>query len=367
MFLYSHTIKSFIARVREDVREIVNLEMKMTMERSRVLYGGIFYPLNIVVFEDKSRLGYFDSRTYELGLSKKLMYQAHPKVLKNVIRHELAHFVAFIKHGPQVMHGEEFKKICKSYGWDEEVEKAYGNVQLENEKIEGDLHTQKLLERMKKLLALTSSDNPHERELATLKANQLLLEHNLDMTRQTPNEDNKNDETIYVKRVLEASRKQTKHVVIYEILKTFFVSPVFNHGTGIFYLEVIGDRTSVELAEYVAHFLDYELEVMWKEVKKKNPDFKNIAAKNSFLRGVSKGYVGKIESQKIKTAQSFELALIEKNLQKQLKTVYARIGHSSMSTGSHHSGANAAGIESGRKLSIKPGISHKSSQVLLLS
>jgi len=183
------------------------------------------------------------------------------------------------------------------------------------------------------------------------------------MTRQVHVE----DETIYVQRVLEASRKQTKHVVIYEILKTFFVSPVFNHGKGVFYLEVIGDRTSVELAEYVAHFLDHELEVMWKEAKKKNPDFKNIAAKNSFLRGVSKGYIEKIESQKKKSAQSFELALIEKNLQKQLKTVYSRIGHSSMSAGSHHHGANAAGVESGRNLSIKPGINNKSGKTLLLS
>lgn len=363
MFIYSNTIKSFISRVREDVREIVNLEMNLKMERSRIFRNGISYPLNVVVFEDNTRLGYFDSRTYELGLSKKLMYQAHDKVLKNVIRHELAHFLAFIIYGPRVIHGEEFKSICRNYGWGTEVQQAYGNVVLENEKIEGDLKTEKLLERLKKLLALTSSDNSHERELATLKANQLLLEHNLDMTRQT----NTEDETVYVKRVLEATRKQTKHSAIYEILKTFFVSPVFNHGNGIFYLEVIGDKTSVELADYVAHFLNHELEVMWKEVKKKNPTFKSIAAKNSFFRGVSKGYVEKIESQKKMSAQSFELALIERNLALQLKTVYSRIGHSAASSGTHHSGANTAGIESGRNLSIKPGVSHNSEKVLLLS
>lgn len=364
MFLYSDTIKAFISRVREDVRDIVNNEMSLKMDRSRVLYKGILYPLNIVVFEDNSRLGYFDSRTYELGLSKKLMYTAHDRVLRNVIRHELAHFWAYIIHGPQVMHGEEFKAICRSFNWDSDVERAYSNVQIENDKIEGDIKTQKLLEKLKKLLALSSSDNPHERELATLKANQLLLEHNLDMSRAT----NVEDETVYVKRVLEASRKQTKHVAIYEILKTFFVSPVFNHGRGIFYLEVIGDKTTVELAEYVAHFLDNELETMWKDVKKKNPTFKSIAAKNSFMRGVAKGYVEKIEMQKKKSAQSFELALIEKNLAHKLHTVYSRIGHSSMSAGSHHSGANAAGIESGRNLSIKPGISsNKSGKTLLLS
>jgi hypothetical protein len=358
MFLYSNTTKAFISRVRSDVREIVSQEMKLQMERSRVLYKGIFYPLNIVVFEDNSRLGYFDSRIYELGLSKKLMYQAKPAVLKNVIRHELAHFIAFIIHGPRVMHGEEFKEICRSYGWDDEVEKAYGNVSLENEKLEGDLKTEKLLERLKKLLALTSSDNPHERELATLKANQLLLDHNLDMTR---NRNTHEEEVVYVKRVLEASRKQAKHISIYEILKTFFVSPVFNHGRGIFYLEVIGDKTSVELAEYVANFLNNELEVMWKETKKKNPQFKNISAKNSFFRGISQGYIEKIQTQKIKSAQSSELIVIEKNLARQLQSVYSRIGHSALSAGTDNAGARAAGVEKGKNLSIKPGLSNTSS------
>jgi hypothetical protein len=98
---------------------------------------------------------------------------------------------------------------------------------------------------------------------------------------------------------------------------------------------------------------------MWAEAKKKNPAFKNIVAKNSFFRGVSKGYIKKIELQKSKSAQSFELALIEKNLTKQLKLVYSRVGHSSMSTGTHHSGANAAGILSGSNLNIRPAISSK--------
>lgn len=364
MFLYSNTTKAFISRVRADVRGIVNLEMNLRMDRNRIFYKNIFYPLNIVVFEDNSRLGYFDSRTYELGLSKKLMYQAHDRVLKNVIRHELAHFVAFIIHGSHVMHGEEFKEICRSYGWDDEVEKAYANVSLENEKLEGDLKTEKLLERLKKLLALSSSDNPHERELATLKANQLLLEHNLSMTKL---HDSMDDEVVYVKRVLEASRKQAKHVAIYEILKTFFVSPVFNHGSGIFYLEVIGDKTSVELAEYVANFLNHELEHLWKITKKNNPHFKKLSAKNSFFRGISQGYIERIESQKKTMANSSDLVLIEKNLARQLQSVYSRIGHSSLSGGSEHSGARAAGVESGKKLNIKPGISTDQSSRKLLT
>jgi len=371
MFLHSKTISAFISRVRSDVREIVNNEMNLKMDKSRIHYKGILYPLNIVVFEDNSRLGYFDSRSYELGLSKKLMYQAHDDVLKNVIRHELAHFMCYLVYGPQILHGEEFHSLCKSYGWGTDVYGAYANIELENSKIinsmqEDNEKSEKLLARLKKLLALASSTNIHERELATLKANQLLLEHNLDLSKTKS--DNNDDETVYVLRVLMASRKSTKHVAIYEILKTFFVSPVFNHGRGIFYLEVIGDKSSVELAEYVAHFLDTELDVLWRETQKENPNLKGISGKNSFFNGVAKGYVEKIQKQKSTLATGLDLVAIEKNLQNNLRIVYPRIGHTGYSAGTHNADAHNAGKMKGSNLSIRPAInSGSSSKQLLLS
>ena len=355
MFLHSKTISAFISRVRTSAREIVNNEMNLKMERSRIFYKGILYPLNIVVFEDNTRLGYFDSRSYELGLSKKLMYLAKKNVLENVLRHELAHFMCYLLYGPQVLHGEEFHLVCKNFGWGKEVYAAYANLELENNQVANgsDEKTEKLLARLKKLLALASSDNTHERELATLKANQLLLEHNLDLSKSAIHED---DEIVYVKRVLEATRKSAKHIAIYEILKTFFVSPVFNHGRGVFYLEVIGDKTSVDLADYVAHFLDHELEVIWKQAQKENPNLKGKSRKNSFFSGVARGYIEKIEKQKSSLATINDLVIIEKNIQKNLEMVYPRIGHTSLSSGKHDSAAHNAGKIKGSNLSIKPAL-----------
>lgn len=364
MFLYSETISIYISRVRALVREIVNNEMKMKMEKSRIHYKGILYPLNIVVFEDNSRLGYFDSRSYELGLSKKLMYTAKDEVIKNILRHELAHFMCYLIYGPQVLHGEEFHEMCRRFSWGSEVYGAYANIEAENLKVTAENEkTERLLGKLKKLLALASSDNIHERELATLKANQLLLEHNLDLTRETQTK----DEIVYAKRVLESTRKSTKHVAIYEILKTFFVSPVFNHGRGVFYLEVIGDKTSVELADYVANFLDHELEMIWKETQRENKNLKGLAAKNSFFNGVAKGYVEKIQKQKSALATGTDLVEIEKNIQKNLRIVYPRIGHSSLSGGRHDADAHDAGKVKGGNLSIKPGISSGSSRTFLLT
>jgi hypothetical protein len=352
-------------KVRQYVRDIVQNEMGLQMDRKRLFYKGVFYPLNVVVFEDASRLGYFDSRFYELGLSKNLMLHAHERILKNVIRHELAHFMAYIIHGPGVLHGEEFKRICRGFNWDDEVEKAYANIEELNQKIEGDLKSEKMLSKLKKLLALTSSDNAHERELATLKANQLLLDHNLERVRTSSA--HSSEEIVYVKRVLEAGRKQAKHVAIYDILKTFYISPIFNHGRGLFYLEVIGDKTSVELAEYVAHFLDNELEVLWKEAKKNNPTFNSVTARNSFFRGISTGYVQKIENQKKSFASSSELIVLEKNLKHQLAIVYNRIGHSKSHYSKDHSDAKNYGIKKGQELSIRPGLKSSFLGKLLLN
>lgn len=364
MFLYSKTIEAFLSRVKKEARTIMSAEMGLDVQKSRILYKGILYPLNIVVFEDNSRLGYFDSRSYELGLSKKLMYLANSEVLKNILRHELAHFMCYLIYGPKVLHGEEFHNVCRNFGWDSSVFAAYANIEIENNKfVDEQEKTEKLLSRLKKLLALASSDNLHERELATLKANQLLLEHNLDLSKSSSTD----EDIVYVKRVLEAGRKSAKHVAIYEILKTFFVSPVFNHGRGVFYLEVIGDKTSVELADYVAHFLDIELEVIWKQTQKENPTLKGKSSKNSFFTGVAKGYALKIENQKKTLATGVDLVAIEKNIQKNLRIVYPRIGHSSLSSGKHDASAHNAGKIKGSNLSIKPGISSSSNKTFLLS
>jgi len=150
MRLYSKTIETFLTRVRATTRMILKEEMSLDVQKSRVLYNKILYPLNIIVFEDQSRLGYFDTRTYELGLSKKLMYLAYEEVLCNIIRHELAHFLCHIKFGNRVVHGEEFHELCRSFGWGAEVYGAYANLELENAKIDLPSETtQKLLNRLK--------------------------------------------------------------------------------------------------------------------------------------------------------------------------------------------------------------------------
>jgi hypothetical protein len=368
MLLYSDTTISFIQRVREEIRAIVNLEiakvLPISMQRSRILYNKITYPLSIVVFEDKTRLGYFDSQLYELGISKNLMLSAQDEVLKNIIRHELAHFICYILNGSTEAHGIKFKEVCRQMNWNDEVERAYANIAALNEEIlEQNTKTEQLLLKLKKLMALASSDNPHEAEIATIKANQLLLEHNLSYLKDINSTET---ESFVVKRVLKSSRKTTKHDAIYAILQTFCVAPVLNFGTGIFYLEVTGDKTSVLLADYVANFLDKELDVLWKNAQKENSKLKGLASKNSFFRGVAAGYVMKINQEKSNSANCHELVLIETNLARLKSIAYPRLHGSSAPSPKNDSHARNIGFLKGRNLSIKPGLNASTSRIFLL-
>ncbi|MBT3583908.1 MAG: DUF2786 domain-containing protein [Halobacteriovoraceae bacterium] len=342
--------------------------MGMLVNRSRVEYCGHTIPFHIVVFESSSSLGYFDSNTYQIGIHKKLMTGAKNEVILNVLRHELAHFVTYLKYrNSKKPHGPEFKQICHSYGWGAEVSSAYSNLELENSKIESNHKELRLLEKVKKLLALASSCNKFEAETATLKANELLYRHNLELCQldQQDFHSLESEETVYVKRVLEAKRNNGKLHAIYEILQNFFVQPVFNHGKGICYLEVVGSKVNVEMADYVASFLDNEIDHLWNKARESDPFFKGISKKNSFMRGLALGFCEKLKESKEKIPPG-SLVLLQKNLSKSLELVYSRLGHSATRTSSNCSVASGLGKELGRGLSIRPGVKNSSSQTLLL-
>ena len=167
----------------------------------------------------------------------------------------------------------------------------------------------------------------------------------------------RDDETV-VLRVLEKKRSSAKLQAIADILRTFFVYPIFNHGKGILYLEIIGDRVNVEVAEYVAHFLDNQFEILWKEGRKKDPHLKGAASKNSFFRGLAKGY------QKKEAPQIKGLIRIEKQLLKRVKVIYP---HLTVSRGSflNSERASKVGEYFGSKLKIREGIKNHFIPLLL--
>lgn len=346
MYLYSPAILSFISLLKKYSFEILRNEMGLKISGKRFEYKRVRYPLNIVVFERKNFLGQFESSSFLIGVNKLLMYSAKTEVIKNVLRHELAHYLCFIENEHRVEpHGFEFREICQRFGWNIEISGAAFNVIKENEKIEGDLPSERVIEKVKKLIALAQSSNSHEAELAMIKANNLILAHNLERLNQEV------DEFTYLKRVLSGKKTTGKTRAIYEILKEFFVYPVFNYGLEGFYLEVIGKRENVEVADYVANFLDLELEKIWNAQA-----LKGISQKNSFMAGLAEGFIKKLREEKKGHFPGHFLVKIEEELNQKVGLVYPRLSKKSVSRGFDCEKAKNLGRKEGNNLTIRKGV-----------
>ena len=370
MQIYSRNIEIFLKTIKLKARLILNDEMKLIYKKSRVHHNGYTYPLKFVVFEDSKKLGFFDPHTFQIGINKNLMLSAKTQVISNILRHELVHFYHFLMDDQTTSpHDKIYKELCTQFGYGTDVSSAAANIEDLNQAIEGDLASEKLLIKIKKLLSLAESDNIHERELATLKANQLLLKHNINryqlnkMNNNDLNEDE--DEEICLKKVFEAKKTTAKMQAIYEILGCFFVQPVFNHGKGLVYLEVIGSRINVEFADYITQFLDFELENIW-QFHKKEHSLKGIKAKNSFFKGVGKGYVDKIQIQHKEVTTGNELVILKQELEQQVSKVYGRLSFSKTSAGTCHDSLSL-GKSAGQALNIRKGLTSSKSSNRLLS
>jgi hypothetical protein len=355
MQIYSNTINTFITKAKNWTKDILANEMKLQVRRNRFEFNGYLIPIHIIVFEHPSQLGRFEPHTYQVGLNKNLMLFAKDSVIKDILRHELAHLICFLKHGAVAAHGEEFKAICNQYGFSKDISKASAELESLNENKEGDLISEKLLNRVKKLMALGSSSNPHEAQMATAKANELLLKHNLNSL----SESHHDEEEVCLKRVLSAKRSNAKMHAVYEILHCFFVQPVFSHGKGQVFLEVIGSRVNVELADYVANYLDQELESLYKNAQKENPKLKGAAKKNAFLKGVSQGYVQKINEYQHSTHSTKEIISLKGVLKEQVNLVYNRLSYSKSGGGKTCQESKKLGTKAGKNLNIRSALNNK--------
>ncbi len=334
--IYSEAVLHFLAKTRSMAREILVKEMGLKVGRTRFSHKHHSYPLVLVAFEHPKRLGYFDPELYEIGLNKELMIEQDSSVF-NILRHELAHYITFIEHGPNTPHhGEAFRNICRRYGWDKEVYLSQG-------KLEAKAHPKKakISEKVQKLIALSNNSSEEEASSAMVKAKELILKYNV----QSPPKFSHSDEEWRLIRLAKFKRVSAKWQAIASILRHFYVYPVFNHGKGIAYLEAFGEKHHIEIVESLSVFLDREFEKFWKE----ETSLKGPRQKNAFFRGIAVGYCEKIKEC---THHSSTHALIVQRLEQAIPLAYPSLSVAT-SRLSLDRKAESKGRGWGRKLDIK--------------
>jgi hypothetical protein len=347
MFIYDSTSIAFIQKAEKILKEIL-IQSGIQVKKSRFEINRYLYPIDVVVF-DGLEWGHFNSSYFQIALNRKLIYMAKDSVVRDVLKHELAHYLTHIFYKNVSPHGKEFHEVCEKFGFPKEISKATMDIQESNLSKVGDLQSEKILEKVKKLLSLAQSSNSHEAELATLRANEILLRHNLEFL-QDPNE------PIYMERLLLRKRKDSKIAAIYSIIKHFIVRPVISQGKDSCCLEVSGQLTNVKLASYVVNFLDRELDYLW-ERKKIDHNLKGIMAKNSFFSGMALGFDEKMKFSKSNYSAEDQKAIVavEKKLDFDTNLIYRRLSHS-RSEQSTDRNALEIGKKEGHKLSIRTAV-----------
>ncbi len=352
MFIYSKKIMHFIQEIKKQIKTILSKEVGLKVHGDRFYdkKQRYSYPIRVVIFNDRSMLGYYDTHFYELGFHECLMHTTKEQLL-NIIRHEIAHYMTCIEYGNAIQpHGNEFKTFCQRMGWGREVHSA--TTCLDDEIALPKEEENAILRKVQKLMALSSSSSKNESEQAMVKSQQLLLKHNINSRYIT------DEEKIILKRIMKQKRDNAKMRSIAKILKTFFVNTVYNRIEGFTYLEIIGNAINVEIAEYVASFLNHELDRLWKLAKKQSL-LTGQTAKNSFLLGVAKGYCDKIQALKRQhdNNTSNALMIIEKMLEDAESMVYPRLTKS-RSYSQHCANSAQLGEQAGSQLSINPALNN---------
>lgn len=352
MFVYSKKIVQFIHEIKCTIKDILSKEACLKVSKDRFFdeWQQFSYPISVIIYNDQSMLGYFDPAFYEMGFHERLMH-ASTKQLHNVIRHELAHYLTFINYAyPVAAHGAEFRSLCQKMGWGEEV--YHATMKLSDEQTNANMEESDIFRKIQKLIALSSSSNKNEAELAMIKSQQLLLKHHIESKYMGVDD----EEKVFLKRIMKQPQKNAKMYAIAKILEAFFVSIVFRRGKDGTTLEILGSAINIQIVGYVADVLQHTLDDLW-ELAKHEYKLKGLVAKNSFFLGISKGYLNKIDSLKksYNNDAISALVIIEKKLQQAKAMAYGRLS-SSTSQATHCSQSAKLGELAGKQLNINPGI-----------
>jgi hypothetical protein len=309
--------------------------------------------------EKAVRLGHWDRHARILGISERHIWD-HPwdEVLET-LKHEIAHQAAHELLGAteEVPHGPTFAQACRLVGVSAA---ATGRPDLQD-RSEAD----RILGKVRKLLALAASPNAHEAETAMAAANTLLLKYNLELTGQA-------DPGYGFRRVgRSAAALPVEWKLVASILSQFFFVEciwvsVYNarRDRQERMLELVGGDTNLELAVYVHDFLQHACDGLW-HAQQRALQHKGPTARREFMAGVLMGFQDKLKQERAHNAGRGLVWVGDPELKHWFRDRHPST-RSLTGGGVRRGAAHEAGMEAGRSLRIHKGMhTHGASGKLL--
>ena len=313
---------------------------------NRIRFGGRLVAPVIVLTDATTHLGRWYGPTRRLEISRTLVFERPWLEVASVLEHEMAHqFVdEILRVHDETAHGETFRRVCADRGIDARAAGAPGVAQASDTAAAG---ADRVLERIRKLLALAGSPNQHEAEIAMRKAHELMLHHNIEATATRALRS-------YEIRHLGDPHKRGTRVeseVVGLLSEFFFVKvirvPVYlpRHAKSGMVFEIAGTHPNVEMASHVYAFLLATAERLWNE-NRRDARVRNGRDRLVYQSGVIGGFREKLLSERVDLKQTGLVWVGDRSLD---GFYHAR--HPRITTRRHHvriNSAHAAGREAGR-------------------
>ncbi len=307
------------------------------------------------------RLGYWDPVKKEISLSRSFVSNHSWYAVRDVLVHEIAHQVAYQVFGVvnETAHGPAFQKACGLLRIDADATGRYQALTEHSECGESD----KILIRVKKLLALAESQNVHEAEAAMLKAHELIAKYNVDLL--ALNE--KRDFTSMLVCMPALRHTREKYHLANLLQDFYFVQgiwvPAYVVGKGKMgrAFEISGTAQNLEIASYVYDFISNYILAQW--LKYNEAGLCNHHRRTDFAVGVLDGFRKKMEiTHKKENSKRDDGALIAIKDSQLLDYMAFKYPHTrSVRRGTSNVDSNVirAGMAIGENLVISKGISEK--------
>ena len=256
-------------------------------------FGNRLSPPVIVLADAASRLGRWVQAARVLELSRALVLDAPWPHVVSVLQHEMAHQYVDEVLGvrDESAHGETFRQVCEERGIDARA--AGAPVAAAGAEVD------RVLERIRKLLALAGSANQHEAEIAMRRAHELMLRHNVE---QAAARATREFEVRHLGDPLRRGTRVEADVVVL-LAEFFFVKvirvPVYlpRLGRRGQVYEIVGTRANVEMAQHVHAFLLATADRLWRD-NRGDARVRGGRDRLSYQCGVVRGFAEKLRAER---------------------------------------------------------------------
>ncbi len=311
----------------------------------------------------KKRLGTWSIESREISISRSFVLNHPWDAVQEVLVHEMAHQFSteVLNVRDETPHGPSFQQACHHLRANP---KASGRYQSLHDGISDEASDpeDKIMLRVKKLMALAESRNPHEAEAAMTKSRELIRKYNIDLLKRNGN---RNFKSVFVGRPALRHFREEYHFS--HLLEDFYFvqglwvpAYVLDKGKMGRVLEITGTVRNLKLAGYIYDFIKYFIDFSWRKYNQGKG--LNRYRKTDFAVGVIEGFRAKLTTRDDGRQGSGQKALVpikDPVLQGYMDYKYPHTTRFTRGGSSRDQDVLTDGMDIGRKMVVSKGITEK--------